>query len=69
MSLLFHMPLFAGMVMTAAITYALLYFQKVGYRPLELSIGALVGVIGLSYLAEMFIAPIAWSSNFSPSTR
>jgi manganese transport protein len=62
LSLLFHMPLFAGMVITAAITYALLYFQKAGYRPLELAIGALVGVIGLSYLAEMFIAPTAWSS-------
>jgi manganese transport protein len=50
------------MVITAAITYALLYLQKAGYRPLELAIGALVGVIGLSYLAEMVIAPIAWSS-------
>jgi manganese transport protein len=31
-----------------------------GFRPMELLIGTLVGVIGLCYLAELFIAPIAW---------
>ena len=60
LSLLFHMPLFAGMVVTAIITYGLLMFERAGYRPLELAVGALVGVIGLSYLAEMFIVPFSW---------
>src|SRR3984957_14544170 len=60
-SFLFHMPLLIGMIVTAIVTYALLFFEKAGYRPLELVIGALVGIIGLSYLAELFIAPVAWS--------
>src|SRR6202166_2850540 len=61
LSLLFHMPLLIGMIVTAVITYGLLFFEKAGYRPLELIIGALVGIIGLSYLAELFIAPVTWS--------
>src|SRR6201999_3262689 len=62
LSLLFHMPLLAGMVVTAIVTYGLLMFEKAGFRPLELAIGALVGIIGLSYLAELFITPVAWRS-------
>ncbi|MDE1006054.1 MAG: Nramp family divalent metal transporter [Paraburkholderia fungorum] len=70
LSLLFHMPLLGGMVVTAIVTYGLLLFESAGFRPLELAIGALVGIIGLSYLAELFITPIAWPSvlahTFSP---
>lgn len=62
LALLFHMPLLAGMVITALITYGLLLFERAGFRPLELTIGGLVGIIGLSYLAELFITPVAWSS-------
>jgi manganese transport protein len=60
LSLLLRMPLFFGMVVTAVITYGLLLFERAGFRPLELAVGALVGVIGLSYLVELFIVPIAW---------
>ncbi|MGY9048345.1 manganese transporter [Puniceibacterium antarcticum] len=60
LALLFNMPLMAGMVVTAIVTYALLLFEKRGFRPMELIIGALVAVIGLCYLIEVFIAPIAW---------
>ncbi len=70
LSLLFHMPLLGGMVVTAIVTYGLLLFESAGFRPLELAIGALVGIIGLSYLAELFITPVAWPSvlahTFSP---
>ena len=62
LSLLFHMPLLGGMLVTGGVTYGLLLFESAGFRPLELAIGALVGIIGLSYLAELFIAPIAWPS-------
>ncbi len=48
------------MLITAAVTYGLLQFEKSGFRPLELAIAALVGVIGLSYLAELLIAPVHW---------
>lgn len=59
-SLLFHVPLMAGMVVVAALTYGILMFDRGGFRPMELAIGALVAVIGLCYLAEMFIAPVDW---------
>lgn len=64
LALLFHMPLLAGMIVTAIVTYVLLLFEKAGFRPLELAIGALVGIIGLSYLAELIITPVAWSGVF-----
>lgn len=60
LSLLFQMPLLAGMIVTAVVTYGILLFEKHGFRPMELIIGALVAVIGLCYLAEMFIAPVSW---------
>ncbi len=62
LSLLLHMPLLAGMGVTAAVTYGLLMFEGYGFRPLELIIGAIVGVICVCYLLEMFIAPVDWAS-------
>ncbi len=60
LALLFQMPLFAGMAATAIVTYALLLFDRYGFRPLELIIGGLVGLIALCYLVEMFVAPVDW---------
>ena len=60
LSLLFHIPLLAGMVVTAILTYALLMFEGGGFRPIELIIGGLVAVIALCFLIETFIAPVAW---------
>ncbi|MDQ0008628.1 manganese transport protein [Luteibacter jiangsuensis] len=62
LALLFDLPLLVGMGITAIVTYALLLLEGKGYRRLELTIGALVGVVGLAYLAELFIAPIGWRS-------
>jgi manganese transport protein len=62
LSLLFHLPLPAAMIATAVITYGLLMCDQFGFRPLELIIGAIVGLICVCYLAEMFIAPIDWSA-------
>ena len=61
LALIFKLPLMVGMVITAVVTYGILLVEKNGFRPMEIVIGALVGVIGLCYLAEMFIAPVAWS--------
>src|SRR3984885_1314131 len=47
LALLFHIPLFGGMVVTAILTYGLLMFDAYGFRPLEIIIGSIVGVIGL----------------------
>lgn len=60
LSLLFGMPLMAGMALTAVITYGILLFERVGFRAMELIIGAMVVIIGLCYLIEVFIAPISW---------
>ena len=62
LSLLFHMPLLAGMAITAVVTYGILMFEGFGFRPIELIIGSLVGLIGLCYLVEMFIVPVDWAS-------
>ena len=62
LSLLFQMPLVAGMAVTATVTYALLMFDRYGFRPLELIIGGMVGVIALCYLIEMFVAPVDWAA-------
>jgi len=62
LALLFQMPLIAGMAVTACVTYAILMFEDYGFRPVELIIGSLVGVIGLCYLIEMFIAPVDWGA-------
>jgi manganese transport protein len=60
LSLLFGMPLMAGMIVTAIVTYGILMVEGRGFRPMEIIIGALVSVIGLCYLLETFFAPIAW---------
>jgi manganese transport protein len=60
LALLFHMPLLAGMGVTATVTYALLLLDKNGFRPMELLIGGLVAVIALCYVAELVIAPVDW---------
>ena len=60
LSLLFHLPLFVGMVVTGAVTYGLLVAAGRGFRTMELLIGALVAVIGACYVLELVIAPPAW---------
>jgi manganese transport protein len=61
-SLLFHISLLWGMSLTGVVTFALLSLEKNGFRPLELVIAALVGIIGLSYVCELFIAPPDWQT-------
>ena len=60
LSLLFDMPLLAGMGVTAVVTYAILMVDKRGFRPIELIIGGFVAIIALCYLIEMLIAPVDW---------
>ena len=60
LSLLFGIPLLAGMLITGVIVYGILTFQRFGFRPVELIIGNLVAIIGLCYLIEMFIVPVDW---------
>ena len=60
-SLLFHLPLMAGMAITGIVTYAILGAEKRGFRPLELIIGALVAAVALAYVVELSIVDVAWS--------
>jgi manganese transport protein len=62
LSLLFRIPLLAGMLITAIVVYGILLVQRNGFRPIELIIGSLVATISLCYLIEMFIAPVDWSA-------
>jgi len=62
LSLLFQMPLLAGMIVTAIVTYGLLMVEGFGFRPIELIIGSMVSIIALCYLVEMFIVPVDWAS-------
>jgi manganese transport protein len=60
LSLLFGMPLIAGMIVTGILVYAILGLERSGFRPVEIVIGSLVAVIALCYLVELFIAPVDW---------
>jgi manganese transport protein len=62
LSLLLGIPLVAGMAIAACVTYGILMFEGTGFRPVEIIIGALVGVIAICYLAELFIVPVDWGS-------
>src|SRR5581483_9534812 len=62
LALLLHLPLLAGMAVTGVVTYGLLLCEARGFRPLELIIGSIVGLIGLCYLAELFIVPVDWGA-------
>jgi manganese transport protein len=59
-SLLFHVSLLCGLTVTGVVTFAILQLDKNGFRPLELVVAALIGVIGLSYLFELLVAPPDW---------
>jgi manganese transport protein len=62
LALLLHLPLLAGMAVTAIVTYAILIVERRGFRPMELIIGGFAALIGLCYLAEMFVAPVDWAA-------
>jgi manganese transport protein len=61
LALLFDLPIFWGMWVTAIVTYGILIFEKHGFRPMELIIGSMVAIIGLCYLIELVIAPVDWT--------
>jgi manganese transport protein len=63
LSLLFKIPLLGGMAVTAVIVYGILLCERRGFRSVELIIGALVAIIALSYMIELFIAPVDWGAS------
>ena len=62
LALLLHVSLIVGMAVTGLVTYALLLTDRGGFRPMELIIGGLIGLIGLCYLVELVLAPSDWGA-------
>jgi manganese transport protein len=61
LSLLLHIPLMGGLVLTGVVTWIGLMLQGRGFRPIEIFIGAFVGTIGLAYVIELVLAPPNWA--------
>ncbi|MDD5676026.1 MAG: Nramp family divalent metal transporter, partial [Chitinivibrionales bacterium] len=53
--LLFGLPMWAAAVAAAFLTFLILLLQRLGFRPLEAVISALVGVIAGCYVLEIFL--------------
>jgi manganese transport protein len=54
--LLLGISLFPAAVITGVTAFAILGLQRFGFRPFEATIAAIVGVIGVCYLGELFSA-------------
>lgn len=55
LNLLFDLPLLYGVLITAADALVILFLMNRGMRVLEVLIISIVGIIGMAFLAEMFI--------------
>jgi manganese transport protein len=62
LTLLCGIPLLASMLLIGIATYGALHLQRSGFRPIEILIGCCVGVITVSYLIELIIAPPHWGA-------
>lgn len=60
--LLFGIPLVPAGLISVGITFLLVYLQRFGQQLVEKIIIAFVGVIGVSYCLEVFLAKPDWSS-------
>lgn len=60
--LLFKIPLIYAGLITAVLTYLIVYVGKYGQRLVEILITILVGVIGFAYSIELFMANPDWTS-------
>ena len=53
--LLFGMPLWIAGLLTAVVTFLILGLDRYGFRPLEIVIGILIGVVAISYVIETIL--------------
>jgi len=65
LNLLFHLPLLIGVVLTAADTLLVLWFQRFGIRIIEAFVLALITVIAGCFCVEILLAKPAWSQMAS----
>ncbi len=61
LNLLFHLPLLWGVLLTAADTLLVLWFQRFGIRIIEAFVLALIAIIAGCFCVEIFLAKPAWS--------
>ena len=59
-NLLFGIPLWLAGLLTAVLTFLILGLEKYGFRPLEVVIGVLVGIVAVSYLVETVLDRPDW---------
>jgi len=59
-NLLFGIPLWLAGIITAVVTFLILGLERYGFRPLEVVITGLVGVISVSYLVETILDRPNW---------
>ena len=57
LNLLFHIPLFWAVIITAADVFLLLALQRFGIRTVEAIVLVLVATIGVCYFVEIFVLP------------
>jgi len=67
--LLTGLALFPSAVLSGIAAFAILGFQRWGFRPFEIVIAVLIGVIGLSYLAELVFANPDWGQVLQHSVE
>lgn len=65
LSLLFGIPLKYGVIITALDVFLVLYLQTKGFRWIEAFVIALLGVIAVSFLAQIILAEPVWSDVFT----
>jgi manganese transport protein len=58
--LLFGMPLPLAGILTGIVTFLILGLDRYGFRPLEITIGLLIGVVAISYVVETILDRPDW---------
>jgi manganese transport protein len=59
-NLLFGVPLWVAGLVTAVLTFLILELERYGFRPLEVVIGIMVGIVAVSYLIETVLDRPEW---------
>eukprot|EP01114_Cavostelium_apophysatum_P023945 TRINITY_DN919_c0_g1_i1.p1 TRINITY_DN919_c0_g1~~TRINITY_DN919_c0_g1_i1.p1 ORF type:complete len:548 (-),score=13.13 TRINITY_DN919_c0_g1_i1:93-1736(-) len=67
LNMLFGLPLWAGVLITAVDTMIFLGLQYFGVRKLEIFTGLLVCVISVCFIIESALSPISWFRSHCPS--
>ncbi|MBN3728411.1 Nramp family divalent metal transporter [Burkholderia sp. Ac-20379] len=70
LQMLLHVPLLAGVLMSAVGTFAMLALQRRGHRTLEICVAALILFVALCFVAEVALARPDWLGvlgGFAPS--